>query len=486
MAERYEVVPDDLLDHLAHKVKGFKDESPKIQMGLAWMLWNSTAWRREHSESERLRSKHFFFRHQELDAFFGRAGFTAINERLPMFEVTPWSRDKGYTKAFKINPEIDGVWRQYFEKKRAANRAQIRLLYGEGYELKTLPAAVASKDMDGITARAWSRANTLGLNSVRVDVNALQDLHKWLKKKSKEIQQAEHRQGGLFSDGGSIDAIEYLLQYIEQILCVANTTVAGYGHVMHRYVEASSGRLYAKGINLQTAPKVVKEAALSGLWEYDFSNCHYAILTQMAARYGYQCTAIEDYLNNKTATRQQIAEQAGITPDQAKVCLLASLYGARQSVRVNGKGEAMDAIAKDIGVEAARRLYLVPLFAGMSGDIKKARLAILNGHPRTRKGWITNLMEKSIGGKQAAEKILAHLIQGVEAKALKTAIDSQTDSIVLLQHDGFATTQKLDAEAIERAVTEATGYTLKLEVELIQPDPDAYFSRSNIPKRQTA
>jgi len=482
MAERDEVVPDDLLDHLAHKIKGFKDESPKIQMGLTWMLWNSTAWRRVHSKYPTC----FFFRHAELDELLGRAGFNAINARLNIFYVTNWSRAKGYTKGFKLKPEIEDVWRQYFEKKKAANRAQIRLLFGDGYELKTLPDAVAAKDMDGITSRAWNRAKNLGLNTVSVDVDALHDLQKWLKKKRTEIQQAEQRQGGLFSDGGSIEQIEYLLRYIEQILCMANTTVAGYGHVMHRYVEASSGRLYAKGINLQTAPKVVKEAALSGLWEYDFSNCHYAILMQMAARYGYQCTAIEHYLNNKTATRQQIAEQAGITPDQAKVCLLASLYGARQSVRLNKKGEAMDAIPEAIGVEAARRLYQVPLFTGMSGDIKKARRAILSGHPRTRKGWITNLMGKSIGGKQPAEKILAHLIQGVEAKALKTAIDSQTDSIVLLQHDGFATTQKLDAEAIERAVTEATGYTLKLEVELIQPDPDAYFSRSNIPKRQTA
>ncbi len=484
MAERDEVVPDDLLDHLAHKIKGFKDESPKIQMGLAWMLWNSTAWRREHSESERLKSKHFFFHHQELDAFFGRAGFNAINERLAMFEVTPWSRDKGYTKAFKMKPEIDDVWRQYFDKKRAANRAQIRLLYGEGYELKTLLPAVASKDMDGITTRAWNRANTLGLNAVRVDTNALIDLRAWLKKYRKEIE-AENRQTGLFSDG-SIEQVEYLLRYIEQILRMANTTVAGYGRVMHRYIEASSGRLYAKGINLQTAPKVVKEAALSGLWEYDFSNCHYSILMQMAARYGYQCTAIEQYLANKRSTRQEIARQAGISEEQAKTCLLAILYGARQSVRVNREGKAMDAIPEAIGVDAARRLYRVELFANLKADIDGARRAILKGHPRTRKGWITNLMGKSIGGKQPPEKILAHLLQGVEARSLKTAIDSQGGSIVLLQHDGFATTQKLDAEAIEQAVAEATGYALKLEVELIQPDPDAYFSRSNIPKRQTA
>lgn len=474
MAARDEVVPDDLLDHLARGIAGFDREPPKIQIGLAWMLWNSTSWNRKHSRY----LTHFFFTHIELNGVFGRARFNAINERLAMFEVTHWSRNDGYTKAYKLTPKTELLWRRYFETKKASHTENIRLLYGKGYELKTLPKAIASHDKKNVTTRAWNRANTLGLEAVHVDVSAMQDLRAWLKKYSKEIK-AVNRQSSLFSDG-SIEQVEYLLQYIEQILRMAKTTVAGCGRVMHRYIEASSGRLYAKGINLQTAPKVVKEAALSGLWEYDFSNCHYSILLQMAARYGYQCTAIEQYLTNKKSTRQEIARQAGISEEQAKTCLLAILYGARQSERPE------NAIPEAIGVDAAKRLYQVEFFANLKTDIGKARRAILKGHPRTHKGWITNLMGKSIGGKQPAEKILAHLIQGVEAKALKTAIDSQGGSIVLLQHDGFASTTKLDAEAIEQAVTKATGYTLKLEVEQIQPDPDAYFSRGNIPKRQHA
>lgn len=475
MAARDEVVPADLLDHLARKITGFDREPRKIQMGLAWMLWNSTAWRRRHSRYPGA----FFYTHQELDAEFGRAALAKINKRLQMFEVTHWSRDGGYTKAYRLRPAIENAWRDYIDNKRAMHKKQIRLLYGEGFELRRLPDAVASKDMDGITSRAWNRAKTLGLNAVQIDMYALKGLQAWLIKYRDEIQ-ADQRQAGLFSDGGTVEQVQYLLRYIAQIMRLANTSVAGPGRVMHRYIEASSGRLYAKGINLQTAPKVVKEAALAGLWEYDFSNCHYSILMQMAKRYGYQCHAIERYLADKKTTRRQIAAQAGISEDQAKTCLLAILYGARRSERPD------DAIPEAIGIEAARRLYAVPLFADLKADIAKARQAILKGHPRNRKGWLTNLMGKSIGGRKPPEKILAHLIQGVEAKALKTAIDSQGGSIVLLQHDGFATTAKLDAKAIEDAVVEATGYRLTLEVAQIQPDPDAYFSRSNFPKRQNA
>lgn len=482
MAARDEVVPDDLLDHLARRIPGFDREPRKIQMGLAWMLWNSTAWRRHHllhDEKERYRGRYqgtFFYEHTELNAVFGRAAFTKVNKRLPMFEVMPWSRAGRFTKAYRLLPATEKAWRDYIDSKRATHQKQIRLLYGEGRELRSLPDAVASKDMDGITSRAWNRAKTLGLNAVTVDIDALKDLQAWLRKYRKEVDGGK-QQGGLFSDGGTLEQIDYLLRYIAQILRMANTAVAGSGRIMHRYIESASGRLYAKGINLQTAPKVIKEAALSGLWEYDFSNCHYSILLQMAATYGYQCKAIERYLGSKKATRQQIAEQAGITEDQAKTCLLAILYGARQSERPS------DAIPEAIGVEAARRLYAVPLFADLKADISKARQAILNGHPRNRQGRLTNAMEKSIGGRKPTEKILAHLIQGVEAKALRTAIDSHGGSIVLLQHDGFATTAKLDAEAIEDAVEQATGYKLTLEVEQIQPDPDAYFNRANIPKR---
>lgn len=471
MAPRDEVVPDDLLQHLARKIPGYANESHKTQFGLAWMIWNSTAWRRRHDRySDCVR-----FYHKELDSLFGRAGLKVVNQRLHIFEITPWSHTRRYTKGYRLTPLAAEAWRAYVEKKRRADSEQIRLLYGPGYELKRLPDAVASKDMDGITSRAWARAKTLGLNAVTVDTNALKDLQAWLKTHRRQVQSG--LQGGLFSDGGSIVHIDYLLSYIAQILRMASTVVAGPGRVMHRYIESSSGRLYARGINLQTAPKVVKESALAGLWEYDFSNCHYTILTQMAAQYGYQCSAIEDYLANKRATRRQIAETVGITEDQTKTCLLAILYGARRSERPE------DAIPEVIGVEAARRLYEVTQFAALKADIANARRAILRGHPRTRKGWIKNIMGKSIGGQKAPEKILAHLIQGVEAKALKTVIESHGNCVVLLQHDGFATTMQLDAKAIEDAVENATGYRLSLEVERIQPNPDDYFNRSNIPKR---
>ena len=58
--------------------------------------------------------------------------------------------------------------------------------------------------------------------------------------------------------------------------------MSGYGKIAHEYVMCGTGRLFAKGISLQSAPKIIKQCALPGMWEYDFSNCHFTIIKQLA------------------------------------------------------------------------------------------------------------------------------------------------------------------------------------------------------------
>lgn len=55
------------------------------------------------------------------------------------------------------------------------------------------------------------------------------------------------------------------------------------------------------------------------------------------------------------------------------------------------------------------------------------------------------------------------MLQGVEAAALRAAIRTCRDKLVLLQHDGFTTCEQVSVSKIEAAVFEATGYRLKFE-----------------------
>ena len=197
----------------------------------------------------------------------------------------------------------------------------------------------------------------------------------------------------------------------------------------------------------------------------------------MAAQYGYECKAIADYLANKKPTRQAIADQAGISVDQAKVCLLAVMYGARASTWHE------NAIPQEIGDAAAKRLYKVALFKGIMQDVARARTVILKKWPRTANGSLTNAYGKAISGTVTKAQKLAHLIQGAEAKALMVAIDMHPNDLVLLQHDGFVATRKLYAPAITKAVLQSTGFLLELEESQIQVNPDAHFLKAQNKKR---
>jgi hypothetical protein len=303
-----------------------------------------------------------------------------------------------------------------------------------------------------------------------VNIDQMKVLREWLKR---ELKDGEGRLG-LFTGSLHRARLERLLDDVRHLIRLAQTKPAGRGYVAHRYVQASSGRLYAKGWNLQNAGSIVKQAALAGMWEYDFANCHYSILMQMAAQFDCQCEAIQHYLDNKRMVRESIAFDAQIGIDQAKVCLLAIMYGARQTLWPT------NAIPSEIGTEAAERLFGVDLFAGIHADIQRARRAIVKAWPRDRQGRVTNLFGRSIGGKQAPEEILAHLIQGVEASALQGILTLYPQEIVLVQHDGFAAEQRLDCGAIEQAAATATGYGFKVEEKRITLELDNYFHTRRI------
>lgn len=468
MSARDHLTPEDFLLHLQKTIKGFNKEAPQHQLAMAQMLWHSSSKRRRHAHFDDCAT----FTHQKLDALFGRRRFAAVNERIKLFEVTPnWYAERGLTRGYRLTDHARKARDSYLAK---AYRTTTKLLQGNGAVMRVLPKAVASKDMDGITVTAWKSAKVL--NKARVDLDALERLRCWLAGLRDDMI-VGNVPPSLLASLPPLTNIEFLHNATGQVLRMAKTDVAGNGYVMHRYDMSKSGRLYAKGINLQTAPRLVKQAALHGMWEYDFANCHFAIIDQMAQRFGYECKAIRHYLQHKKLTRAALALKAGISEEAAKQCLLATMYGAR-ATEWHGS-----AIVQTVGVEAARRLFAVEEFAAIKADIQGARRCILANWPRIANGRLANAMGKAIVSTAKAEERLAHLTQGVEAAALKAALAEYPDDIVLLQHDGFAATRRLDVERIERAVFNATGYRLSLEEERIQMDADAYFMRSQTPKR---
>jgi hypothetical protein len=461
MASRIETVPEDFLRHLIDTYPGFSAESYLHQFELARMAWIGLNKVNQHSQDKDA----MFFHYQALDRAFGQSKFVPLNTRLGFFARSPgWLKVKGITRAYYFTDALRASIAEYLAT--APWDSITHLLMADGKVLKTVPKAVAAKDKLGVTTTAW--ANGRSLNRVRVDLEALHRLKTELLDACAEWRLSADTAG--VTSYPEMADFNRAVEMIGKVSCHAMTSAAGMHYIAHHYQEAQSGRLYPTGISLASAQTVVKDAALTGNWEYDISNCHYAIFAQMAAAFGYDCLAIADYLNDKDGTRKAVAMQAGITLRQAKTCLVAAMYGARASTWHE------NAIPREIGPLAAERLYLSAAFKGIQGDIASARNAILSGWAKTPKGALMNAFGKSIPGTAKPAQQMAHLLQGVEAKCLQAAINTYSDDIVLVQHDGFVSTRELDVDALGAAMTAATGYDLKLEGKCLKADAYKYFS----------
>jgi hypothetical protein len=276
------------------------------------------------------------------------------------------------------------------------------------------------------------------------------------------------KSGFLFMDAPDVD-VAYRLEILGQLIKLAQTDVAGRGFIVHRYAEGRTGRLYARGISLQTAPRIIRKAALHGLYDYDVENCHYAIFSQLAARFDCECAAIGHYLTHKNEVRESIAKAVGISIGQAKMCLLALMFGARLS---EWEGNA---IPEAIGIRA-KVLFENAQFMAIANEILDGRRVILSRWDK-RRTTLLNDMGRAVNLDEPANVRLAHIIQGLEAKALRAAINLYPDEVVLLMHDGFVSKRALDVQLIEKAMYADTGIRLEVAGELITLPADLDFSK---------
>jgi hypothetical protein len=453
MSTRDDAIPAEFIKLLRKLRPELKAEPIKVQQALAYLAWVSPMRSRAHNELE----GYISIPYQELSSLFGRSAFKALNERVRLFNVTPnWSKERGVTRGYRLQDDLELPVRKYLDAWWRRGRKIERTLIGlDGNILHSIPQAIASKDMNGVTAKAWNRAAVKNL--VPVDVLRLRQYRRQLKRMIDEPQ------ADLFIRGNVSD-YQYRLDMMGHIMDRAREQ-DGQQCVIQRYEESGSGRLYGKNITLQTVPKSIKEVALHGLWEYDFANCHYSILYQLAARLGIECKAIGNYLKNKRQVRQQIVTDVGINVDQAKTCLISLIYGARFSRRDE------DAIPVAVGKKAALRLYQHPLFQALKEDVTRARNGIIRKWPRSRLR-LKNAYGKWIPEKENPLRILAHLLQGIEASMLEAVRKLYPHEILLLQHDGFASAVRLDIARMEQSIHEATGYRMQIEENRISLSPD--------------
>lgn len=231
------------------------------------------------------------------------------------------------------------------------------------------------------------------------------------------------------------------------------------------YRESPAGRLYAEGpINLQRCVSEVRRAALAGCYDVDIANCHWALLALMADRLDEPAPHILKYLENKKATRAEIASAGGISVEDAKFLLLAIIYGATLA---RNPTENQRAIEKRLGAEAAERLRELPLVRDLYRDVRRVGKVVLTDYAANsgKAGVIINDAGREIGIKSNAREKLAHVLQGAESVALQSMLSALSGRVAIMQHDGLTVHGQPDIPNLERRILADTGYTLQLESE---------------------
>jgi len=444
---------------------GFSKEDDDIQASLVHIMLHAFRPYRKHKKNDDA----FSMEWEELEDHFGRNGFNEVNDRLKLIHVLKkgysYKKGTGATTEYMLTDKAYNICAKVRKKKTRGTLSIVR--DGLGQIFHTLPSVISSQDVKGKTDTFWQEDKKYLTQNIPVDIKELDKLEKQLEK--------ELIQHGLFAQPSRED-IYRRLYHIQQIRSDAHWQLVGRGRVAHVYEVAKTGRLNAIGTNLQNAPRAVRKAALVGKWDYDFENCHYAILQQMVKRYGMDCPHIEYYLHHKEAVRRKLTKEIGLDKRQiqrVKTALLAIVYGAHATT------SQYAALCEELGSkETVRRFIRTETFKNLHPEVKQARNVILDNWPVNNRNYITNDCKKGISIKKDKNKRMAHLIQGVEAFLLRTALRCYPDDIILLLHDGFVSTSKLDKEWIEREVKEVTEYDMELSEGQISMSPD-YDMRTN-------
>lgn len=448
------------MHHLKANLDGFTDLSDTEQHQIAGLLWvNNISGRYQH----KARKDAFTLYCRAKEQMFGRGRFEEINMKLGLFTASNnWSITLGQTKAYGLADKAKQIIQEYLTRKGTDELTN--LVNFQGDAIRNRSNGILSRDMKGQTAETRAKISWSVPVNVPLVRKGIETLKAW---KDHFFYGDTAPTINLFPGIEAIPSeqlegwIQRRLEQLQKIDVLAHNTLLPLGEIPQQYIEVDSGRLFGVGFSLQNAARDVKRIAFSGCWEYDFENCHFSILSQLAHKAGHRCGAIRGYLANKAEYRNRIAADVGITVEQVKKCLLALLYGAREST------SPRCAIPEEIGGESGGMFFQHELVRLLMADIEAGRAAVI-GAAEVSRGKVCNAMGKWIAADSGPEKVLAHILQGMEARMLNIACDLYGRSLVLLQHDGFTARDRLNVAGIEAEIERQTGLVMPIEEKQLQ------------------
>src|SRR5262249_1949707 len=139
-----------------------------------------------------------------------------------------------------------------------------------------------------------------------------------------------------------------------------------------------------------------------GLEAWDVSNCHPAIIKQLAEAQGLACNVISEYIERKAQIRDDLARDLALTIPPVKSCLLAVFYGSRQRYS-NSEDDTKDAVHEELGLEKSRAFFAHPFVRRLRAELDPIGRAIVDAWPRSPGGYLINGAAMAYSGKQRVE-----------------------------------------------------------------------------------
>jgi hypothetical protein len=246
------------------------------------------------------------------------------------------------------------------------------------------------------------------------------------------------------------------------------------GCIPMRYREIGAGRIFDEH-TLQAVPRSARSVALSGLNDYDISNCHLAVMRQLALRLGVQMPTLDNYLANKADTRKSIAQNIYKSIDRGIVSHSSQVKSVKAAILLLAYGGKLSTspkveLSKLIDQDSARLAFVRhPLVRSLNSELDLAAKAIVAAHA-TSSGVITNAfgVRSQFSLPKDYKSAISHIITGVEAKALDAILQRWGDSVLLAIHDGWVMRESIPVEQFEDEIAQACGLSLRVEVERIE------------------